>query len=148
MTDDYSVVMAVLSIRFADDRHHERLKAAAARERTALSPLAEELIEEGLRMREHPLVVFRAGPAGRRPAITGGPEIADVIGAIVGSDLDPAARRARAADLLDLPLASVDAALDYYAAFTDEIDVELAARAAEADELEARWRRRQQLLGS
>lgn len=147
-TDNYTVVMAVLSIRFADDRHHQRLKAAAARAKVAVSPLAEQLIEEGLRMREHPQVVFRDGPAGRRPALAGGPEIADVIGALVGGDVPTGTRRGRAAEHLSISVAAVDAALDYYAAFTDEVDAELASRQALADALEDRWRRGQQLLGS
>jgi hypothetical protein len=47
-----------------------------------MSPLAERLIDEGLRMDDHPLIVFRSGPAGRRPALAGGPDIAEVVGAI------------------------------------------------------------------
>ena len=140
--------MGVVSIRFADDRHHARLRAAAERAGTSLSPLAEELIEEGLRMRAHPQIVFRSGPAGRRPALMQGPEVADVIGAIVRGDVPAAQRRARAAELLGLPLGAIDVAMDYYAEFTDEIDAELAARQDRADELEARWLRSQQLLDS
>lgn len=140
--------MAVLSIRFADDRHHQRLKAAAARSNVAMSPLAEQLIEEGLRMREHPQVIFRDGTSGRRPALVAGPEIADVIGAVVGGDVPRAMRRQRAAEHLSIPVAAIDAALDYYAAFTDEVDADLAARQSLADEMERRWRRGQQLLGS
>ena len=34
-TLDYNVVMAVVSIRFSDDRHHQRLKDAAALAGTA-----------------------------------------------------------------------------------------------------------------
>jgi multidrug resistance efflux pump len=36
--------------------------------------------------------------------------------------------------------------LSYFTAFTDEIDAELAANRAAADEAEADWRRRQDLL--
>lgn len=140
--------MAVLSIRFARPEHHQRLKAAAARAKTAMSPLAEELIEEGLRMREHPQIVFRDGPAGRRAALACGPEVVDVIGAIRGGDLPPDDRRARAAELLSIPAPAVDAALDYYGDFADEIDAELDARLELADALEARWRRSHQLLTS
>lgn len=147
-TSDYSVVMAVLSIRFADQRHHERLKAAAQRSGMAMSPLAERLIEEGLRMQDHPRIVFRDGPAGRRASVAGGPEVADVIGAIVGGDVPEGERRSRAAELLGLQPADVDAALGYYADFTVEIDGELHARQQETDALEARWRRTQALLGS
>ena len=40
----------------------------------------------------------------------------------------------------------VDAALAYYAEYTDEIDGELAARARLADEAETSWRRQRAVL--
>src|SRR5680860_705875 len=43
-----------------------------ARERgESANSLARRLLEEGLRTERHPLVYFREGPAGRRPAILG-----------------------------------------------------------------------------
>lgn len=89
----------------------------------------------------HPMVIFRAGPTGRRPVLVGGPEVADVIGAIVGGDVPADERRVRAAEVLAIPTTLVDAALAYYADFTDEIDALLAERSQRADELEAAWRR-------
>ena len=91
-----------------------------------MSPLAERLIDEGLRMDSHPLIVFRSGPAGRRPALAGGPDIVDVVGAIIGGDIPPSERRLRASELLGLTPAQIDGAMAYYAEFTDEVDVELA----------------------
>lgn len=140
--------MAVVSIRFSDPGHHHRLKEAARRRGVGVSPLAEALIEEGLRMASHPQVVFRDGPGGRRPVLVGGPEVADVVGAVTGGDVPVAERRDRAAELLAIPPALVDAALAYYAEFTDEIDADLAARLALADEAEVAWRRQRDLLGS
>lgn len=145
-TCDYDVVMAVVSIRFSDEPLHRRLKAAARRHDVGVSTLAERLIDEGLRMEAHPLVVFRDGPSGRRPVLAGGPEIADVIGAIVGGDVAVADRRSRAADLLGIPEALVEAALAYYADYTDEIDERIAERARLADQAEASWRRQRELL--
>jgi hypothetical protein len=140
--------MSVVSIRFSEGPVHERLRETARRLKVAISTLAERLIDEGLRSEAHPLVVFRAGPAGRRPVLVGGPEVVDVIGTIVGGDVPGAQRRARAAELLGITEAQVDAALAYYAEFTDEIDAALAERARAAEEAEALWRRQQALLGS
>jgi hypothetical protein len=42
--------------------------------------LAEEMIDEGLRLRKHPLVTFRDGPSGRRAALVGGPDIWELVG--------------------------------------------------------------------
>ena len=77
-----------------------------------------------------------------RPEAHGGGRYA----AIVGGDVPVADRARRAAELLGLNPAQVDAALGYYAEFTDEIDRDLAANTAAADEAEALWRRRQDLL--
>lgn len=109
--------------------------------------MAERLIDEGLRMEAHPMVVFRGGPTGRRrPVLVGGPEVADVVGAIIGGDVPAAERRSRAADLLGIPEALVDAALAYYADHTDEIDERLAERSRLAEKAEASWRRQRELV--
>lgn len=138
--------MPVVSIRFSDEPLHRRLKDSARRHSVGVSTLAERLIDEGLRMEAHPMVVFRDGPSGRRPLLVGGPEVADVIGAIVGGDVPVDQRRSRAASLLGIAEALVDAALSYYADFTEEIDVELAGRTRVADEAEMSWRRQRALL--
>jgi hypothetical protein len=138
--------MPVVSIRFSDEPLHRRLKASAHRHDVGVSTLAERLIDEGLRMEAHPMVVFRDGPSGRRPVLAGGPEVADVIGAIVGGNVPAGGRRTRAAKLLGIPEPMVDAVLAYYADFTDEIDVLIAERTRIADEAEAAWRRQRQLL--
>ena len=145
-TSDYTVVMSVVSIRFSDEPLHGRLKDQARRRRTSVSSMAERLIDEGLRTEAHPSVVFRDGPAGRRPVLIGGPEVADVIGAIVGGDVPVDQRRQRASEVMNIPLTLVDAALAYYAEFTDEVDAWLADRAEAAEQAEAAWRRRQDLL--
>ena len=82
-----------LSIRFRHAETADRLKAEATAHRRSASGLAEELIEEGLRMRRHPLIVFRHGPAGRRAAVLGGPDIAEVIAGTIGGDVAAAERR-------------------------------------------------------
>lgn len=138
--------MPVVSIRFSDEPLHQRLKDTAERHSVGVSTLAERLIDEGLRMEAHPLVVFRDGPSGRRPVLVGGPEVVDVIGAIVGGDVPVDQRRSRAAGLLGTTEALVDAALAYYADFTDEIDSALDDRARAADEAERSWQRQRSLL--
>ena len=145
-TCDYTVVMSVVSIRFSDEPVHERLRETARRQHVALSTLAERLIDEGLRSEAHPMVIFRSGAGGRRPVLVGGPEVADVVAAIVSGDVPSGDRRSRAADLLNVSEALVDAALAYYADFTEEIDGLLAERARRADEAEAAWRRQRALL--
>jgi hypothetical protein len=136
-----------VSIRFRRAEVLERLKAEAAARQVSSSALAEELIEEGLRSRRHPLVLFRDGPTGRRAGLAGGPDIWEVVGGLVGGDVAAAHRIERAVEQFGLSHHQVSAALDYYAAFTTEIDAELAANLAAADDAEAAWRRRQAILG-
>lgn len=135
-----------LSIRFRHAATADRLKSEAMAHQRSASGLAEELIEEGLRMRRHPLIVFRAGPAGRRAAVLGGADVAEVVAGIIGGDVDAAQRMERAMDHFGLRREQVEAGLAYYAEHTDEIDAEIAANNAVAEEAEALWRRQHDLL--
>lgn len=139
--------MPVVSVRFSDEPIHRRLKDSARRHDVGVSTLAERLIDEGLRMEAHPMVVFRDGPSGRRPVLAGGPEVVDVIGATVSGNVPVPERRSRAAALLGIPEVLVDAALAYYADHTEEIDALLAERIRLAEEAEASWQRQRELLG-
>ena len=100
----------------------ERLDRAASRGAgETRSQLALRLIDEGLRMEAHPGIVFRPGPAGRRPGIVGGPDVWEV--ARLLREL-PADERglAKAAQLTGLALHQVRAAARYYQEYTDEVD--------------------------
>src|SRR6202041_3738580 len=70
------------SVRF-EPRVFERLSAFVAAHRDlTLSSAPSRLVDEALRIREHPLVTFKDGPAGRRARLVGGPDVWEVIGAI------------------------------------------------------------------
>jgi len=119
--------MNAVSIRFRDARVHQRLRAAANREGLSVSAYAERLIDEGLRRRDHPLIVFRDGPTGRRAALVSGPDVWQIVDGLIGGDVPESERVPRAAELLNLPVSHVLAALRYYADHTDEIDQRIAA---------------------
>lgn len=140
--------MPVVSIRLTDTALHERLKKTARRRGVSISTLAQRLIDEGLRMDAHPLIHFREHSSGRYPALVGGPLVVYVIDMLIGGDVPPEQRRARTADLMNLTLAQVDAALAYYAEHTDEVDEDIAERQRIADEAEAAWHRQQSLLSA
>jgi hypothetical protein len=103
-------------------------------------------LEEGLRSRHHPLIAFRDGPSGRRAGLVGGPDVWEVIGGLVGGDVPAEARIERSVELFGLAPQQAEAALDYYADFTAEIDGEIVANRAVVDEAEAAWHCRQNLL--
>lgn len=122
------------------------MRAAATSSGSSTSALAEELIDEGLQLRQHPLLVFRDGPTGRRAALPAGPDVWEVMGGLIGGDVAPGARVERAVTTLGLTRQQIEAALDYYAEHTAEIDAQIAANAAAAAASEERWQRRQALL--
>lgn len=147
MQDDYSVVMTYpISVRFREPRVAARLKAEAEATARSASALAEELIDEGLRMRRHRLIVFRSGPAGRRAGLIGGPDVWEVIEGAVGGDVAPSKRVQRAVDVFGLRPEQVEAALAYCAEFTDEIGAQIEANRAAAEEAAGLWQRQRELL--
>ncbi|MDP1878593.1 MAG: hypothetical protein Q8M17_13675 [Actinomycetota bacterium] len=115
------------SIRF-EDTTLERLTAYAARH-AGLSgaSAAALLVEEGLRMDEHPAVVFRDGPGGRRAVLIGGPDVWEVIRSL--RDARAAEPKMPANGLVGLVQensgvseALIRAALDYYGSYPAEVD--------------------------
>ena len=70
------------SVRF-DDSVVERLASYVSRHPgLTASSVAARLVDEGLRMEEHPGVMFRDGPMGRRATLVGGPDVWEVIRAL------------------------------------------------------------------
>lgn len=115
-----------------------RLEVRAHEVRETRTGLAERYVEEGLRMDEHPGIGFVDGPAGRRAVVLGtGLDVWEVVATLQGArgSVDAVAR------YLEQPTAAVRAAVRYYAAFKQEIDAELARRAAIAEREEAIARR-------
>jgi hypothetical protein len=124
----------------------DRLERRGTRTGLTKSRLAERYIDEGLRMEDHPGVVFRDGPTGRRAGLAGGPDVWEVIGAVRASGLGGEDALATAAEWGGLQLAQVRAAVRYYADYAEEIDERLHRNIEEADADEARWRREQRAL--
>ncbi len=105
--------------------------------------LAERYLEEGLRLDEHPLIVFRDGAAGRRPGL-GGSRL-DVWQLVEMVKQNGSVEEAAA--YLELPVEKVQAAMRYYADYTDEIDEWIERARTLAEREQASWRRQQELLG-
>jgi hypothetical protein len=101
------------------------------------SSAAARLVDEGLRMEEHPGVIFREGPAGRRACLIGGPDVWEVIRSVMSSRAaEPDLSRADLVKLVEdntgVPGRLVSLALAYWAAHPEEID----ALVAHAERLE------------
>ena len=77
---------ASVSFRF-DPIVVKRLKDHAAEAGAGQTALAERYIKEGIRRDEHPLIYFREGEAGRRPALLGSRlDVADIVTTIRQND--------------------------------------------------------------
>lgn len=137
---------APLSIRF-DQTILDRLrKRARSIPGATPSGLAERLVDEGLRMAEHPGIVFKDGPTGRRAALALGPDVWEVAKAVRGLDVRRERAIIAAAEILNLPVERVRLALRYYGAYPDEIDAEMAVADEESRTAEEAWRAEQRLL--
>lgn len=124
----------------------ERLGRRSELAGTNKSRLAERYVDEGTRMDEHPGVIFRGGPAGRRAALAAGPDVWEVIAAMK----DGAKRGKQAiqatAELLNLTVLQVRTAVRYYSEYPEEIDERIRRNVEGADAAEAAWRREQAAL--
>ena len=129
-----------LSLRLQPDTF-ERLEAVSRRAGQARSQLAKTLLEEGLRMDAHPGIVFRSGPAGRRPGLAAGPDVWEVVRVFKGVESPGEEALRRTAELTGLTPGQVRMALGYYAEFPGEIDTWIRRVDEEATSAEAAWRR-------
>lgn len=134
-----------MSIRF-DEVLLERLRRRASAQATTPSGLAQRLVDEGLRAHEHPGIVFRDGPSGRRAALVAGPDVWEVVAAVRYTTARGEAAATAVAGEMGLSVAQVKTALEYYGAFPDEIDAQVVENEQAADEALAAWQARQQLL--
>jgi len=146
------VALSPSSVRF-EPRVLERLSAfvAAHREMT-LSSATSRLVDEALRAREHPLITFKDGPAGRRARLVGGPDVWEVIGAVHSvRTAEPVLAGdevlAVVAETSGVPMPFLRAALAYWGDYPEEVDDFLDQARAEAAQAQASWERQQELLG-
>jgi uncharacterized protein (DUF433 family) len=106
----------------------ERLDRRARERGQSANAVAARLIDEGLRSEDHPLIYFRDGALGRRPAlIASRVDVWQVVETLRAHDGSIEAT----AEYLDQPEVKVRAALRYYADFADEVDA-FTARATDA----------------
>lgn len=97
-------------------------------------------------MDEHPGVVFKDGPSGRRAALQQGPDIWEVVTALREMDERDDDAVDATVELLNLSPARVSIALRYYGAYSSEIDQELADAETASARAEEEWKTAQRLL--
>ena len=125
-----------LSLRFKEDtlqRLYFQAKLAGVPPRT----LAQRMVEEALRMTEHPLIDFTDNGAARRARVRGtGIEVWEMIDIVKAHDGDLAA----AAESTDKPIGVVEAAVAYYGDYPNDIDDLVEANRAFSERERAAYR--------
>lgn len=134
-----------LSIRF-DQLLLERLRRRASAQETTPSGLAQRLVDEGLRSQEHPGIVFRDGPSGRRAGLAAGPDVWEVVAALRYSSARGEDAVTATAGEMGLSVRQVQTALDYYGSYSQEIDEQVAENERAAEDAYVAWQARQRLL--
>ncbi|MFF5208187.1 hypothetical protein [Streptosporangium sp. NPDC000396] len=141
------------SVRFEDAVLDKLAKFVMEHPGLSISAAVNLLITEALHMEEHPGVLFRTGPTGRRAVIVGGPDVWEIIRAVKATraaDPDSSAEEiiTMVAEYSGLPSHQVRTAIRYWSAYPDEIDAQIETADTVARDAETRWRREQGLLAS
>lgn len=133
---------AAFSARFRPETL-AHLRQRADRVGSTQTTLAERYVVEGIRMDEHPLIYFRDGAGGRRPALMGTRlDVWQVVETIRQNENSIAA----AADYLRLPRSHVEACATYYIDYQAETDDWIDREREAADAAEESWRRREEMF--
>src|ERR1700730_16714544 len=137
---------APVSIRFDAALLARLRRRAGATAGSTTSALAQRLIDEGLRMADHPGVIFKDGPSGRRAALAYGPDIWEVIKFLREVDERGPAAIDAGAEVFAVDISRSSTAISYYGDYADEIDAEIADADEASARAEAAWRVQQQLI--
>ncbi len=117
----------------------------------SLSSAANMLVDEGLRMMEHPGIMFRPGPTGRRAGLAMGPDVWEVVRAVKSAraaepDLNEQDLLTMVSENSGVPTRLIRVAIGYWAAHPDEVNAEIEAAGTAEENAERAWRRERELL--
>ena len=135
-----------LSIRFTPSLLARLRQRARAMTGASAAGLAQRLIDEGLRMADHPGVIFKDGPSGRRAALAYGPDVWEVIKFLREIDERGPAAIDAAAEVFTVDISRISTAISYYGDYAEEIDAEIADANEASAHAEAAWRVQQHLI--
>ena len=131
-----------------EDELLERLEAESRAASMSTTSLVSSLLDEGLKTREFPGVVYRPGPTGRRAGLVGGPDVWEIIRDLRDWSGRGMERIERIAEELELSASMVSLAADFYSAFPEEIDARIEANEQAAEQIRRRIEQRENLLSS
>ncbi|MGH8998141.1 MAG: hypothetical protein ACRDY7_01975 [Acidimicrobiia bacterium] len=131
-----------------DRQVKERLERRAAAEGISERALLERLASEGLDVAEHPGIVYRDGPTGRRAGLAVGPDVWEVISALRFTKGADERRVKLLGEQFDLHPRHIRVAIEFAAAYREVIDAEVAANDAAAEAAREAAQRRADLMAS
>jgi hypothetical protein len=136
-----------MSIRFDPALLARLRRRARATSGSTTSALAQRLIDEGLRMADHPGVVFKDGATGRRAALGYGPDVWEIIKFLREIDERGPAALDAAAEVFAVDASRIATAVSYYGDYRDEIDAEISDADDASASAERAWRVERELIG-
>lgn len=129
-----------------DDQLMKRLEIESEAASTSVTSLVSSLLDEGLKSRRFPGVVYRPGPTGRRAALVDGPDVWEVIRDLQRAPGRGMERVEHLARELGITVSLVTLATDFYCAFPEEIDARIEADERVAEQVRRQAERREALL--
>jgi hypothetical protein len=133
------------SLRLDDDLR-ERLLLRAKAEGGSLTSLVERFVREGLAVEEHPGIVFKPGPSGRRAALAGGPDVWEIAAALRLTSGSEPERLAALSEEFGIHKRQAMIALNYAALHREEVDAQVQANDRALEGLERQAEERKRLL--
>lgn len=97
-------------------------------------------------MAEHPGILFKDGPSGRRAALAYGPDVWEVVTFLREIDERGPDALAAAAEVFAVDVNRINTAVTYYGDHREEIDAEIEAAEQASVHAEHAWRVQQQLI--
>lgn len=129
------VVARAVSLPISEDLA-ERLRAEGEASDQPPPVLAASLIDEGLKTRQFPGIVYMDGPSGRRASLADGPDVWQIIRAlqeVPADQYDPVETICIESDLQER---QIRLAVSFYEAYPDEIEAKIADNSAAAKRIE------------
>jgi hypothetical protein len=126
----------------------DRLQRQASAEGISERALLERLVAEGLDTLHHPGIVYRDGPTGRRAALAMGPDVWEIVSALRHTRGAQERRVVTLAEQFGLHSRHIRTAIDFAASHREEIDAQVAANDAAAEEARRLAEGRARLMAS
>jgi hypothetical protein len=123
-----------------------RIDEEAAGRGTSVTALVAALLDEGLKTRRFPGIVYRDGPAGRRAGVVEGPDVWEIIGALKHTRGQGEQRIVQLAEEIAVPPSVIRLAVDFYSAFPEDVDHRIALDQQAFDRMRELVHRRDELL--